>query len=287
MKTDNVTAKQILTDARRARLGVAAFNFTDIWDLTAIVNAAERMNVPMMASSFSGVAEALGLDMCQAMVDTFRRRSSVPIIHHLDHSHSVEMCIDALDVGYPSVMIDGSKHPLQQSIRMTREVVEYAHRKGAIVEGEIGQIMGRGVEGDFEGDSFLAKVDEAVELVSKTKVDSLAVGIGTAHGFYTEKPKIYFDRLEALAVAVDVPLVLHGGTGIPDEDIRKAIRLGITKVNVGTVIHTTYLRQLREELIRAGDFPFTVDVMRNVLPKIEEVLDDRLRVITGNGEHNL
>ena len=88
-----------------------------------------------------------------------------------------------------------------------------------------------------------------------------------------------------LAAAVDIPLVLHGGTGIPDEDIRKAIRLGITKVNVGTVIHTTYLRQLREELMQAGDFPFTIDVMRNVLPKIEEVLDDRLRVITQNGEH--
>lgn len=90
-----------------------------------------------------------------------------------------------------------------------------------------------------------------------------------------------------LAAAVDIPLVLHGGTGIPDEDIRKAIRLGITKVNVGTVIHTTYLRQLREELMQAGDFPFTIDVMRSVLPKIEEVLDDRLRVITQNGEHTL
>ena len=114
----------------------------------------------------------------------------------------------------------------------------------------------------------------------------LAVGIGTAHGFYTEKPQIHFDRLEELAAAINVPLVLHGGTGIPDADIRKAIRLGITKVNVGTVIHTTYLRELREELIRAGDFPFTVDVMRNVLPKIEEVLDERLQVITGNGGYN-
>ncbi len=287
MRTDNLPAKEILSDARRARLGVAAFNFTDIWDLTAIVNAAQRKNVPLMASSFWAVAEALGLDVCQAMVDTFSRRSSVPIIHHLDRSHSVQMCIQAIDVGYPSVMIDGSKHPLAENIRMTREVVEYAHRKGAIVEGEIGQVMGRGVEGDFEGGSFLAKVDEAVELVAKTDVDSLAVGIGTAHGFYTEEPKIHFDRLEELAAAVDVPLVLHGGTGIPDDDIRKAIRLGITKVNVGTVIHTTYLRQLREELIRAGDFPFTVDVMRNVLPKIEEVLEDRLRVITRNGDQDL
>ena len=285
MKNDKPTAKQILTDAHRSGLGVAAFNFTDVWDLTAIVNAARRMNVPMIASSFSKVAEILGVDVCQAMVDTFRRRCSTPIIHHLDHSHSVALCIEALDAGYPSVMFDGSLHPLEENIRLTREVVEYAHRKGAIVEGEIGRIMGQSAEGSFEGDDFLAKVDEAVELVAKTDVDSLAVGIGTAHGYYTEEPRIHFDRLEELAAAVDVPLVLHGGTGISDDDIRKAIRLGITKVNVGTVIHTTYLRQLREELIRAGDFPFTVDVMRKVLPRIEEVLDDRLRVITGNGDH--
>ena len=284
MKTDNLTAKQILTDARRARLGVAAFNFTDVWDLTVIVKTAQRRNVPMIASSFSGVVEVLGMDVCQAMVEALGRRCSVPIIHHLDHSHSVEMCIEALDAGYPSVMIDGSTHPLEENIRITREVVEYAHRKGAIVEGEIGQIMGRGVEGDFEGGAFLAKVDEAVELVAKTEVDSLAVGIGTAHGFYTEEPKIHFDRLEELSGAVDVPLVLHGGTGIPDDEIRKAIRLGITKVNVGTVIHTTYLRSLRDELIRVGEFPFTPDVMRNVMPKIEEVVDDRLRVITGAGD---
>lgn len=277
-----MTAKQILTDARRARRGVAAFNFTDIWDLTAIVNAARRRNVPMIASSYWAVAEALGLDVCEAMVDVLNRRSSTPIVLHLDHSHSVAMCIEALDVGYGSVMIDGSTHPLEENIRMTREVVEYAHRKGAIVEGEIGRIMGQSAEGDFEGGGFLAKVDEAVELVAKTEVDSLAVGIGTSHGFTAQEPKIHFDRLEELAAAVDVPLVLHGGTGIPDDDIRKAIRLGITKVNVGTVIHTTYLRALRDELIRAGDFPFTVDVMRNVLPHIEEVLDDRLRVITGN-----
>lgn len=285
MRNDKPIAKQILTDARRARTGVAAFNFTDIWDLTAIVNAAGRGAVPMMASSYWAVADTLGLDVCQAMVDTLNRRSPTPIIHHLDHSQTVAMCIEALDVGYPSVMIDGSKHPLEENIRMTREVVEYAHRKGAVVEGEIGQIMGQSTEGNYEGDDFLAKVDEAVELVANTNVDSLAVGIGTAHGFYTQEPKIHFDRLEELAAAVDVPLVLHGGTGIPDDDIRKAIQLGITKVNVGTVIHTTYLVNLREELIRAGEFPFTVDVMRNVLPRIEEVLDDRIRVITGNGDH--
>ncbi|MBM4091211.1 MAG: class II fructose-bisphosphate aldolase [Planctomycetes bacterium] len=282
MTLDKPAAKQILTRARGARTGLAAFNFTDIWDLTAIVNAAQRRNVPVMASSYWAVAESLGLEVCQAMVAALNRRATVPVILHLDHSSSVPMCIQAIDVGYPSVMIDGSMCPLDENIRMTREVVQYAHRHGVSVEGEIGKVLGRSVQPDAGGGGFLAEVEEAVELVAKTKVDSLAVGIGTAHGFYKEEPKIHFDRLRELASAVDVPLVLHGGTGIPDQDIRRAIECGITKVNVGTIIHTTYLRALRDELNRAGDFPFTIDVMRRVLPKIEEVLDDRLRVITGN-----
>lgn len=282
MTTDRLPARDILLDAQRQRRGVAAFNFTDIWDLTAIVNAAQRRNVPVMVSSYWGVAEALSVEVCQGMADALRRRATVPVILHLDHSSSVPLCIAAIDAGYPSVMIDGSMCPLAENIRMTREVVQYAHRKGVIVEGEIGKVLGRDVEADGPG-GFLADVGEAVELVAQTNVDSLAVGIGTAHGFYKEDPKIHFDRLQQLSAAIDVPLVLHGGTGIPDEDIRKAIRCGITKVNVGTIIHTTYLRSLRDELIRAGDFPFTIDVMRQVLPKIEEVLDDRLRVITSDG----
>jgi ketose-bisphosphate aldolase len=228
------------------------------------------------------VAETLGLDLCQAMVRTLGARSSVAIINHLDHSSSVDLCIRAVEAGYPSVMVDGSHYPLEENIRMTREVVRYAHGKGAIVEGEIGRIGGEGVEGpETEGGEFLADVDEAIELVQKTGVDSLAVAIGTAHGFYATKPEIRFDRLAELAAAVDVPLVLHGGTGIPDEDIRRAIRLGITKVNVGTIIHTTYLANLRDELVRAGDRPYTLEVMHRVLPHVEEVIADRIRVISG------
>src|SRR3990172_6649979 len=281
-RTDAGTAKRLLTECRRTRTGLPAFNYSDMWDLMAIAAAAQRTQMDVMAASNPLVADTLGVDLCQAMVAAMDARSSVAIINHLDHSSSVDLCIRAVDVGYPSVMIDGSKHPLEENNRMTREVVRYAHCKGVVVEGEIGRIKGRGVEGDFEGGGFLAEVDQAVELVRQTNLDSLAVGIGTAHGFYTEAPEIHFDRLTELAAALEIPLVLHGGTGIPDADIQKAVRLGITKVNVGTVIHTTYLNHLREELIRAGDRPYTLDVMREVLPRIEDVLIDRIRIITGN-----
>jgi len=252
-----------------------------MWDLIAIADAAERTHTDVLVASNPLVAGALGLDLCQAMVNAVNANRGIALFNHLDHSTSVDLCIQAVDAGYPSVMIDGSKYPLEENIRMTKEVVAYAHKRDVIVEGEIGRIKGKGIEGDFTGDVFLAEVDEAVELARRTELDLLAVGIGTAHGFYTEQPKLHFDRLAEIAAAVDVPLVLHGGTGIPDEDIQKAIEMGITKVNVGTVIHTTYMARLKDELNHAGDRPYTLDIMKNVLPCVESVVVDRIKVITG------
>ena len=147
----------------------------------------------------------------------------------------------AIDNNYPSVMIDASKYSLEENIGMVKKVVEYARPKGVHVEAELGKIKGKGIEGDFKGGDFLINVEEAITLVKETGVDSLAVGIGTAHGFYEGKPEINFKRLAEVNAAVNIPLVLHGGTGIPEEDIRKAIKNGINKVNVGTIIHCTYM----------------------------------------------
>ena len=272
--------RQILMENRKAGKGLCAFNYSDMWDLIAIAKAAEKMNVDVLVASNPLVTNAIGLGVCQAMVDALNATCKVNLFNHLDHSSKVDLCIQAVDAGYPSVMIDGSKHSLEENIRMVKEVVDYAHKKGVIVEGEIGKIKGKGVEGDFEGGAFLAEVDDAVELAEKSGLDSLAVGIGTAHGFYTEEPKLHFDRLAEIAAAVNVPLVLHGGTGIPDEHIRKAITMGITKVNVGTAIHTAYMTNLRKELNNAEERPYTLDIMKNVLPHIEETVIDRIKVIT-------
>ena len=270
-----------MTQARRAKKGLPAFNYSDMWDLMAIVNAAERMGIDVIVASNLLVENALGLDLCQAMVGALNSRTSISIFNHLDHSNNVDLCIKAVDAGYPSVMIDGSGLPLEDNIRITGEVVKYGHQKGVVVEGEVGKIKGKGVDGEFAGEVFLAEVDEVVELVAKTHLDSLAVGIGTAHGFYTEEPIIHFDRLAEIAAATEVPLVLHGGTGISDEDIQKAISMGITKVNVGTIIHVTYMNYLKEKLNHADDRPYTLDIMKSVLPGIEEVIIDRIRVIRG------
>ncbi len=282
MNPDGRTLGRILGDCRKKRIGMPMFAYTDVWDLLAIVRIAERMKTDIIVGSNPSVAGALGVDVCHAMASALAASSSVSIFNELDHSSDISLCIKAVDAGYSMVMIDGSARPLKENIEMTSVVVKYAHERGVLVEGEIGKIKGSGSEGNFRGGAYLAETDEVVEFVEKTGVDLLAVGIGTAHGFYTERPRIRFDRLSEIARAVDIPLVLHGGTGIPDEDIRKAISLGITKVNVGTIIHTTYLRCLREQLNANPANPYTPDIMRKVLPQIEEVVGDRIRAIAGD-----
>lgn len=282
MKNQNL--KELLKKADKGGYAIPSFNYSDIWDFLAIVEAAEEEEAPIMIASNPLVVTEIGVELCGAFGKAAMEKAKIPLIHHLDHSFKVEMCKAAIDHGYPSVMIDASKYSLEENIKMIKEVVEYAHPKGVHVEAELGKIKGKGIEGDFTGGDFLINVDEAVNLVKGTGVDSLAVGIGTAHGFYEGKPEINFKRLAEVNEAIDVPLVLHGGTGIPEEDIRKAIKNGINKVNVGTIIHCTYMNNMREELNRRGPNPYTLDVIKPVKEKIKEVVKMWIRVCMVNGK---
>jgi len=208
----------------------------------------------------------------------------VPLVLHLDHSMSVEQCKKSIDCGYPSVMFDGSKQPLEENIRLTKEVVDYAHARDAFVEAETGKIRGRSIEGEYVDGAFLTEVEDAIELTEATGADSLAVGIGTAHGFYKGKPEINFERLAEVNEAVSVPLVLHGGTGVSEEDIRKAIKHGINKVNVGTVIYTTYMNGMRRELIRRGEDQLVVDVVKPVLEELKAIVRGWIKVCMADGK---
>jgi ketose-bisphosphate aldolase len=273
-----IAKKELLYEADRKGYAVPAFNYSDIWDLMAIVEAAEDEKAIVMVSGNPLVMEIFGVEMNAAMGKVVTERAKTPVLHHLDHSFKEEMCYKAIDCGIPSVMMDASKFPLDENIAITRRVVDYAHAKGVIVEAELGLIRGRGIEGDFTGGRYLVDVDECKKMANEVKIDSLAIGIGNAHGFYKGKPELDFDRLEEVNRAVDIPLVLHGGTGIPEEDIRRAIKGGINKVNVGTIIHCTYMNSLREELNRAGENPYTLDVMKSVKEKIKEIVKQWIRV---------
>ncbi|MCD8349971.1 MAG: class II fructose-bisphosphate aldolase [Planctomycetaceae bacterium] len=238
---------QILHKARELGCAVPAFNYSDIWELLSIVKAAEEMDAPVFVATNMQSFQEQRPEFAGAM-GVAAQSSLVPIVNHLDHSNSVQLCKYAVNVGYQSVMIDCSKSPLEDNIASTREVVDYAHRFDTMVEAELGQILGRNEEGSFDGGAFLADPDSCKRLAEETDVDSLAIGIGTAHGFYTSEPRIHFDIIEKVRAKTDIPLVMHGCSGVPYADVQRAIKLGMCKVNVGTQLHYTYVTHLRDQL---------------------------------------
>ena len=273
----------LLKEAQSGGYAIPAFNFADIWELEAIVEAAQQERSPVMVASIPKIVDAHGCHVCAAMAKSLADAADVPVILHLDHSTSPELCCKAVDCGYDSVMIDGSKLSLEENIAAVKQVVAYAHAKGICVEGEIGQIMGRGYEGNYEGGDYLVQVADAVALAEASGVDSLAVGIGTAHGFYKGTPKLNFQRLQEVREAIDLPLVLHGGTGIPVEDVQHAIRLGMCKVNVGTAIWYAHMEAL-DRIFKEEGIIHTADA--NVMAKanIREVAVNTIRMCMSNGK---
>lgn len=282
--TNGETLHRMLMDADKNGYAVPMFNYTDLWDVSAAVEAAKELRAPIMFASIPKTVQAHGVEVLGAMGRAYMEGTDLPLIHHLDHSTSVAMCQRAVDAGYPSVMIDASKETLEENIARTQQVCAYAHARNAMVEAEIGRIKGRGYEGTYLGDDFLVQVKEAVRLVEETGVDSLAIGIGTAHGFYEGKPEINFKRLAEVNEAIAVPLVLHGGTGIPPEDIRKAIRNGINKVNVGTEVRYTYMRNAHARIGQMGPATHTVEIMNPVRQEVKEVVKRWIKVCMADGK---
>lgn len=274
----------VLLRADKGRYAVPHFNYSDIWELEAIWDAAEEERAEVFTASNMRVAESLGVEYLGALGMKKYELSNGHILNHLDHSCSVELCKRAADAGYQSVMIDASACSLEENIRRTKEVVEYAHAKGVLVEAEIGHILGRGVEGTYEAENYLVKVDDAVELAEKTGVDTLAVGIGTAHGFYRDEPKINIQRLIEVNEALDIPLVLHGGTGVPYEIVRECITNGMSKANFGTLLHATYIDKLRKEVPFCDDTNIS-DLMEPVRDAVKERVKELIHVCNAQNRY--
>lgn len=282
--TNGEVLRKMLKAADEGGYAVPMFNYTDLWDQSAAIEMAVEMHAPIMFASIPKTVNALGVKVLSSIGRAQMEQYDLPLVHHLDHSNSVELCKQAIDAGYPSVMIDASKESLEQNIATTRSVVEYAHQCNAHVEAEIGRIKGRDYEATYLGDDFLVQVSDAVALVENTGVDALAVGIGTAHGFYEGKPEINFKRLAEVNEAISIPLVLHGGTGIPEEDVRRAIRNGINKVNVGTQIRYTYMLNAQKQIEARGPATHTIDIMTEVRKAIKEEVRKWILVCMADGK---
>ncbi len=235
-----VTSKELLLDAQKNHYAVGAFNVENMEFVMAVLAAAEEKNSPVIMQTTPGTIKFAGVDYYFANVKAAAERANVPVVMHLDHGNSFSMAMQAFRAGYTSIMIDGSKLPFEENITLTKSVVDACHAGGVPVEGELGKVGGK--EDDLENDDDNPYTDpkEAADFVERTGVDSLAVGIGTAHGVYKGVPKVNIEVLGKIQSAIDIPLVMHGTSGVPDEQVIACIKLGICKVNYATDLRIAF-----------------------------------------------
>lgn len=228
-----VNLNDVLIDAQKNKYGVGLFNTIDTDMLEGAISAAEELRSPIII----GTAEVLlpygELKLIMPAFVEAAKRATVPVVVHFDHGVSFDKCMEALKLGASSVMFDGSMESEEINLQNTREMVKIAHSLGATVEGEIGHV-GQAASRDNETNDMYTTPEEAVSFVERTGVDALAVAIGTAHGAYKEAPKLDFERLSQIRAQLDTPLVLHGGSGLSDDDFINVIKCGIAKVNIFT-----------------------------------------------------
>ena len=233
MKLHNT--KQMLLDAQAGHYAVPAFNIHNLETLQVVVTTAAEMRSPVIIAATPSTVTYADEDSLIALVGAAMEKYDIPMSFHLDHHEDIDQIETTIAAGCRSVMIDASRLPYEENVAKVRKVVEFAHTCGATVEAELGKLVGR--EDNVEvsdAESAYTDPDDAVRYVAETGIDSLAVAIGTAHGLYKGRPHLDFDRLQKIRSKVDIPLVLHGASDVPDELVSKAITLGICKVNIAT-----------------------------------------------------
>ena len=253
----------VLKRALADNYAVGSFNVANFEMMETVIQCAAQHNSPVIVSTAAVEARYLGPEVAYAMAQSLSHKHGIPVVLHLDHGDSVDLAMDCIHAGYTSVMFDGSHLPLSENIRQTQEVVRAAHLVGVSVEGEIGKIQG--VEDDIEiseAEARMSDAGEAGKYVWETKVDALAVAIGNAHGFYLEEPALDFQRLEEIKGKVRIPIVLHGGTGIPKGQIQRGITLGIAKINIASKVRRAYMKSIHEELSLNPETTGVRDIMQ-------------------------
>ncbi len=241
--------EKMLTRAKEGKYAIAQFNINNLEWTRFILEECQVCQTPVILGVSEGAAKYMGgyktvVGMVKNLMEYLK--ITIPVAIHLDHASSYESCVDAIDAGFTSVMIDASKETLEKNIEISKRVVEYAHPKGVTVEGEIGHVGGS--EDGVVGGILYAEVEDCVTYVNATGIDFLAPALGSVHGPYHGDPVLAFDRMEEIKEKTNLPLVLHGGSGIYDEQIRKAISCGIAKLNINTELQQAWTKGVREKL---------------------------------------
>ena len=244
-----VNMNEVLLPAREGRYAVGLFNAVNLELARGILAAAQRTGSPVIM----GTAEVLfpygPLEEVSYYLIPMAKKAGVPVVIHLDHGLKKETCLKALDLGFTSIMYDCSTDDYDTNVEKVREMAEIAHSRGATIEGELGHVGDNTDAAEADPSFFYTDPGQARDFVEKTRVDALAVAVGTAHGAYKLPPKLDFDRIRAIKEQAKVPLVLHGGSGLTDEDFRQAIWAGISKINIFTDINVVAVRGARQHFV--------------------------------------
>lgn len=280
-----VSVDQLLQKAEAGNYAVGAFNCNNMEIVQAIVAAAEAEKSPVIIQASQGAIKYAGLNYIVKLVELAADTVSVPVALHLDHGTSFEQVIKCIRYGFSSVMIDGSQLPLEGNIAITKKILEIATPLGISVEAELGKIGG--TEDDIvvsDKDAMFTDPKEAKIFVEATGVGSLAIAIGTAHGQYKGKPELDFARLKQIKELVGIPIVLHGSSGVAEEDIKKAIELGVRKVNIDTNIREAFMQEVKNALAKN---PAEIDPRKVLAPAREAmtaIVREKIRIFGSNGK---
>ncbi len=278
-----VTSEKMLLDAQRGKYAIGAFNVENMEMVKAVIAAAEELNAPVMLQTTPSTVRYGSLETFAAIVKAEAMKASVPVALHLDHGSSYELAISAMNEGYTSIMIDGSHEAFETNIEITRKVVDVAKANRVPVEAELGKVGGKEDDLTAEADTNTDPI-QAKEFVERTGITSLAIAIGTAHGFYQGTPVLDKERLSEIKKVVSIPLVLHGASGLSDEDIRDCIERGICKVNFATELRAAYTDGVKELLNEKPDTFDPKSYGQAGMKKVKELVKSRIIVCGCNNK---
>jgi fructose-bisphosphate aldolase class II len=280
-----VTGNEILQKAHEDGYAVGAFNTNNLEMTRAIIEAAEEEQSPVIIQTSQSAIKYAGSEEIMGIVKIMADKASVPIALHLDHGTNWDVVMQCLRNGWTSVMYDGSKYEFEKNVELTKLVVDIAHPMGVSVEAELGKIGG--VEDEINVDSRSATMtdpDEADIFVERTSVDFLAIAIGTAHGVYKGEPKLDFERLDIIKKRLNMPIVLHGASGVPEEDIKKAVSLGVNKINIDTDLRQAFQRAMHKFVKENPDVYDPRKMLAPTTNAIKEVVKTKMRMFGSTGK---
>lgn len=281
-----VNARELLRKAKEGKYAVPQFNINNLEWTRYILETCEEMKSPVILGVSEGAKKYMGgyhtvYNMVQGLM--FDLNITIPVVLHLDHGSSVESCKKAVDNGFTSVMIDGSTHPIDENIAITKEVVEYAKKKDVSVEGEVGLVGGE--EDGVVAEVDYAKTEDCVRMANESGLDYLAASLGSVHGLYKGEAKLAFGRMEEISKLTNLPLVLHGGTGIHEENIKKAISCGISKINVNTELQICWTNGVRKLLENNKEVYDPRKIIKAGEQGIKDAVRQRILIFGSNNRH--